>query len=662
LRPLVRTIANQDHSLTREEITMSIGYSYDAAYLAPGILGELDTVEAALYWGGDEKQVRKMGGLISGSSLDLANTPTDVLRPGMLLGKITSSGKLIQWDPAASNGSERIWGVLGHDLKVNLNGTGTDRFYGPVIVGGPIKASAIFRSVAAAWGNPGGLVTDPYERLIRQQMTQNGRFSLDDQVGDTPYTAGFAKVMDITLHPNYAAHAITLTESDHDTLFTNTGADDNIVVTLPKLTRVTTPVTAEQIGFRVGFFTTNASYYFTLTSGGAYICSPGVFNASNLNFPSSGAYGAFAEVLAVYDQAAGTYSKWLFLKFSAATTTVNVYGVLEARTATSDGTSTGAITAGTTIAQVTCGTAGYKVTLPVPTFVGEAITIVGGALPCVVIAASGTIDGIAYGTGVTVPALTNRTFVCSTVAGPVWVSIGKPFPGGTLHAATAATNGTDGTATIPAGTSAVTVTCSAITKGITLPTARYVGERIQLKGGAFSCSIYVGASGTIDDGNGAIAGATGAILPALTIYTAVCTSIAAANVWVLEKGPVTQNIATGMQGSATNTHAGGASAAIAASTTLARFIAQGTATAYTMLPVPLYLGQKIVVSNTSAYSLGIYAPGDTLIHCGTIIATTHCAVMLTKEQATFEATSLATGATDISWTCIASNTVMADSA
>ncbi len=392
---------------------MSVGMNYEAAGLSPGILAQADTVEAALYWGGDEKQVRKMGGLISGSTLDLGNTPTDILRPGMLLGRITATKKLIQWDPTAVDGSENIYGVMGHDLKINLNGTGTDRFYGPILVGGPIKASAIFRS-NATYGNPGGFLTDPYENVARLQM--RGRFWFDDEVGTVPFT-GWPRVK--SLKDVATANAYQVLAGDNGTLFTNTGTGASQTVTLPAMTA--TPASAENsLGFHIGFFMTEAQDIVIAVPAGSTLYSPGsAAGAGPLTI--TGAIGQYIEVQGVFDK---TAAKWLV---SLKTTTATAYGVdgtVGTATATSDGATTGVIAAGTGYVTVTNGTAGYKVTLPLATHNGQKLVIKNGANTLNIIGVNGTIDGVAYGTGITVAKGTLVTLYCtdSTASAQVWVS------------------------------------------------------------------------------------------------------------------------------------------------------------------------------------------------------------------------------------------------
>ena len=500
---------------------MSIGYSYDAAYLAPGILGELDTVEAALYWGGDEKQVRKMGGLISGSSLDLANTPTDVLRPGMLLGKITSSGKLIQWDPTATNGSEQIWGILGHDLKVNLNGTGTDRFYGPIIVGGPIKTNAIFRS-NATYGNPGSFTTDPYENVARLQM--RGRFQLDDDLAQTPFT-GWSRVK--SLKDVATSNAYTVLAADNGSLFTNTGTSASQNLTLPAMTG--TPARAENtLGFHIGIWMTEAQNIVLTLPAGSTLYSPGSA-ASSGPLTISGSIGTVIDLQGVFDK---TAAKWL-VTINSATNTIygGNAGVLEAVTAKGSSRSDcQAIAASTTVAKLTCASAAYGVVLPAAVFVNQRISLVGGDKDChVYVPSSGTLNGVAGATGQILPAGKVVDVVCTdiTASTQLWVSVPLDGLAGYSTTATATTDGAS-TGIIAAGAGYVAVTCGTAGYKVTLPTATYEGQRLVILNGAKPLNI-IGVSGTIDG----VAYGTGITVGKATLVTLICTDAsAAANLWV----------------------------------------------------------------------------------------------------------------------------------
>lgn len=203
-----------------------IGMSYEASGLVPSIFPQDGTFENVIYWGRFENIIYSPGEVIDAATADLGNTPTDVLRAGMLLGRVASSNKWKQWAPTATDGTQIIRGVLLRDLKMNVNGTGYDRYIGPIMLAGKVKASAIFRSVAS--GDPGDFVGDDYEYLARAQMCQFGRFQFDDNPVGINGDGWIAIRALINTSSPY-----TLTEADSNTLFHTLGSGGAITVNLP---------------------------------------------------------------------------------------------------------------------------------------------------------------------------------------------------------------------------------------------------------------------------------------------------------------------------------------------------------------------------------------------------------------------------------------------
>lgn len=64
---------------------------------------------------------------IDSSARDSGATPTTKLRAGLVLGKITASGKYKEYDNAASDGSQTAVGILANDvLLIDAAGTAQD--------------------------------------------------------------------------------------------------------------------------------------------------------------------------------------------------------------------------------------------------------------------------------------------------------------------------------------------------------------------------------------------------------------------------------------------------------------------------------------------------------------------------------------------------------
>lgn len=185
----------------------------------PGQTAVVETNEVEIFWGGDASRMKvlQMSGVYSSTLADAANTPTTLIRKGLLLGKITSSGQMVQWDRTATDGSQNVAGVLPVELlSVDEYGTAVNRV-APYVVEGPLKASALRIKGAALVGH-----ADEY--LARKQLFQAG-FKLDDD--PMGYLSGLVErtVNKIT---NY-----TVVKADNGTLFTAITADATF--TLPAL-------------------------------------------------------------------------------------------------------------------------------------------------------------------------------------------------------------------------------------------------------------------------------------------------------------------------------------------------------------------------------------------------------------------------------------------
>jgi hypothetical protein len=182
--------------------------------------------------------------LLAGTARDTGSSPTDLLRPGLLLGKITSSGKWKEWNPTGTDGSEVIQGVLLFDQKMQDAGVDTDRWFGYALVRGLLKTSALIIPGNSALG----LNADNNELIARSQLNDLG-FMLDDEYMNQQF--GWRKVVAKT--GNY-----TVVELDNGTFFTTVGAAGAVTFTLP----------APRIGFRFGFFV-GADQNMTVAAAGA---------------------------------------------------------------------------------------------------------------------------------------------------------------------------------------------------------------------------------------------------------------------------------------------------------------------------------------------------------------------------------------------------------
>jgi hypothetical protein len=170
-------------------------------------------------WGKLDQQIY-LAAVVDGSSRDAGNTNfTDVLRPGLLLGKVTSGadiGKLKQWNPDATDGTQKIVGVLMSAQKIQLMGTDQDRYGGYILFGGCVKASGL----CIASSTSDGIVGSSLEFVIRRQMAMAFRFD-DDPAGYVPGQITSVVTADRTL-----------VESEAGQLFVTNGAGA-VTFTLP---------------------------------------------------------------------------------------------------------------------------------------------------------------------------------------------------------------------------------------------------------------------------------------------------------------------------------------------------------------------------------------------------------------------------------------------
>ena len=186
----------------------------------PGHGALAETGEREILWGGDDRRLNILykGYAVSSAARDAGNTPTTVLRRGLLMGVVTATGELEEWDADASDGTQYIAAVLNNELNVlDLSGTAVDRVPMPPLVCAPVIAGRLLIQGSAFVGH-----VDEY--LARRVMHQMGyRFDDDPQGYLTGLVERFAVVADTT---------DTLTEAENGmTLFYSNAA--SVTVTLP---------------------------------------------------------------------------------------------------------------------------------------------------------------------------------------------------------------------------------------------------------------------------------------------------------------------------------------------------------------------------------------------------------------------------------------------
>ena len=199
-----------------------MSFEHTGAFGAPGIQAALETIENVFWWGRWESHLY-VGAVVEGDSRDTGNTGyTEILRPGLIMGKKTTGDKWMPWNGSPGAGDEGIdtaLGVLSYSQKMTRLGADQDRWFGWIMLGGGVKA----RNLLVPGSTSFGLAGSAYEHIIRAQM--HPRFTFDDNPAGNRMGGWKAITAKTTSY--------TVTEADSATLFTTTGSVDDVVFTLP---------------------------------------------------------------------------------------------------------------------------------------------------------------------------------------------------------------------------------------------------------------------------------------------------------------------------------------------------------------------------------------------------------------------------------------------
>lgn len=205
----------------------------------PGLTAALENVEQITWWGRRDWQ-RFRGDVIYSAAQDAGADPVTLIRPGMIMGRIaagsTGAGKITPWNPWATNGSQFIHGVMVVDQQMATNSVVADRWFGYCQVAGTLKASALLIAKAS---NAYGLAGTVEEYMVRNALTDTGRFQLDDQLQGAASRWAAYQFASLQTDPT----AITLTAAQNGTLCLGNHS---------ALTTYTLP--APVVGLRYGFF------------------------------------------------------------------------------------------------------------------------------------------------------------------------------------------------------------------------------------------------------------------------------------------------------------------------------------------------------------------------------------------------------------------------
>lgn len=178
----------------------------------PGSTAALFNTESNIFWGSGSaiSPANLFITLnISSAATDATNSPTTILRPGLIMGKITSSGLWTAYSPTATDGSQQALAILPTEINMldPVTAAVANRV-GVGVISGPIKASALVN----------------LDNMARKQLEASGVI-FDDTRGSgfgVPYVREVAK-----------AASYTVLATDNGTQFNaTTGA---VTFTLPTL-------------------------------------------------------------------------------------------------------------------------------------------------------------------------------------------------------------------------------------------------------------------------------------------------------------------------------------------------------------------------------------------------------------------------------------------
>lgn len=250
--------------------------------LVPGVTAPITTTETEYAWG-PAGPAYVTGVTIAAAAVDAGNTPTTTLRKGLILGKVTASGKYKQYDPTATDGTQFPVGIL--DQTVSL---ADYRSPGSTVDKNVMMRYSGLAKVGSLYG---------FDELARGILSP--RFLWDDLRLEMPsFDVVVAKTADYTV-----------VAADNGTLFTTLGAAGAVVFTLPALAR----------GYRFRFFN-EVNQNMTVTAPSGKLVAFNNAAATSIAFSTaSNKIGAGVEIVSNSDA-----SKYLCLPFgSGATATIS---------------------------------------------------------------------------------------------------------------------------------------------------------------------------------------------------------------------------------------------------------------------------------------------------------------------------------------------------
>lgn len=121
----------------------------------PGQNAAVFSQSREIFWGGDLSRIEilQANSQVDASAVDAGATVTSTLRAGLLMGMVTSTGQLKQWDATATDGTEVLHSVNREELTTLDAYGGTRDLFAPTVFKAPLKAGALLIKGAALVGH-----------------------------------------------------------------------------------------------------------------------------------------------------------------------------------------------------------------------------------------------------------------------------------------------------------------------------------------------------------------------------------------------------------------------------------------------------------------------------------------------------------------------------
>jgi hypothetical protein len=174
----------------------------------PGAIDAIFSTERDLEWG-PVSNYYLLSGKLDSTAVDAGNSPTTELRRGLLLGRVTSTGKLKQYNPTATDGTQYAIGPLFQEVNMLAPET-------------QIAADHACRYIAFGVGIKSAQVLLLDEQARRQLQKR----ILFDDFQTREIFGGWSRITAKT--GNY-----TVLSTDNNTHFTTTGNAGALTFTLP---------------------------------------------------------------------------------------------------------------------------------------------------------------------------------------------------------------------------------------------------------------------------------------------------------------------------------------------------------------------------------------------------------------------------------------------